>query len=488
MLAKSLMIQGTTSDAGKSTLALGICRLLHRAGKRTAPFKPQNMALNSAVTVDGGEIGRAQALQAIACGIEPHSDMNPILLKPSSNSRAQVIVHGKVWQDLNAREYHANKKIVMPFALESFHRLQTQYDCIVVEGAGSPAEINLRENDVANMGFANAADIPVLLVSDIDRGGVFAHLYGTYKLLEADEQQRIIGFVINKFRGDETLLESGITWLEEATGKPVLGVIPYLTGLTLDAEDSMNRTGTEREASTAKQLRIVIPELPRMSNHTDFEPLVNDDNAHVSYCQEPSNAGASDLVILPGSKSVISDLAWLLDRGWKNYILRHLRYGGRLLGICGGFQMLGDSIADPYQLESDIEHTSGLGLLRMTTSLFKDKTILKTTGRISALDNAVVAGYEIHMGVSKGPALSRPALTLERGSDGAFSEDEQIIGTYLHGLFDTAASRKAIWNWCEHSNDNTADFYSQREQSIDRVADTLKAHTDWDTISSFLCN
>ena len=484
MVAKSLMIQGTTSDAGKTTLALGICRLLKREGRKVAPFKPQNMALNSAVTIDGGEIGRAQALQAIACGIEPLYDMNPILLKPSSDRKAQVIVHGKVWKTLDAREYHAAKPDVIPFALQSFARMQQQYECIVVEGAGSPAEINLRANDIANMGFAEATDTPVLLVSDIDRGGVFAHLYGTYKLLSPPEQGRIIGFVINKFRGDVSLLDSGLAWLEKETNRRVLGVMPYLPGMTLDAEDSMGRKTISQGATT--QLRIVVPNLPRMSNHTDFQPLSAESAIHLRYCDEPPTDASCDLIILPGSKSVVADLDWLRAKQWEPYIKRHLRYGGKVLGVCGGFQMLGTSIKDPHAVESDCAETCGLGLFDMTTELRSEKRLAKVSGRFVALGGAEIDGYEIHMGASEGAALSQPAMHLGEASDGAVSDDKQLIGTYVHGLFDKKEAREALYEWCGHSPSVVnEDFDVQREASIDRVADAIIGHCDWRTIAKY---
>ena len=484
MVAKSLMIQGTTSDAGKSTVALGICRLLKRAGKSVAPFKPQNMALNSAVTDDGGEIGRAQALQAIACGVRPHSDMNPVLLKPGTDCKAQVIVQGKVWKNLNAREYHANKRLVMPAVLESFHRLAEKHDCIVVEGAGSPAEINLREDDVANMGFATAANLPVLLVADIDRGGVFAHLYGTHQLLDSQERKRIVGFIINKFRGDPELLHSGIRWLENETGVPVLGITPYLQDLTLDAEDSLARRQHTNLSNDNSTFRVVIPDLPRMSNHTDFEPLHGQTEIDLVYAGAASKAPFCDLLILPGSKSVIADLKWLQQNGWVDYIKRHLRYGGRLLGICGGFQMLGDIIFDPQHVESEVSESSALGLLSMSTELAGEKTLRNVKGELVALNGARVEGYEIHMGVSSGPALQRPFARLDGRTDGAVSDDGQIAGTYLHGLFDKAESRQAVLEWCNMKFAQHVDFLTQRELSIDRVADALEAHTDWQKIAA----
>ena len=480
------MIQGTTSDAGKSTIALGIYRLLKRAGKKVAPFKPQNMSLNSAVTTEGGEIGRAQALQAIACGIEPHSDMNPVLLKPNSNSSAQVIIQGKVWKDFDAQQYHASKQGIMPIVMDSFDRLRSIYDYVVVEGAGSPAEINLRDNDIANMGFAQAANVPVLLIADIDRGGVFAHLYGTYYALDLHEQYLIKGLLINKFRGDLTLLEPGIKWLERKTTTPVLGVMPYLSQLVLDAEDSLSqRRGQSSDTRSERCVQIVVPQTPRISNHTDFEPLLADARAKLIYCHDPPVQGC-DLVILPGSKSVMSDLGWMRAHCWEDFIRRHLRYGGRLIGICGGFQMLGDSILDPYKMESDCREYRGMHLLQMKTEMTPVKKLARVSGRFTKLDNASVTGYEIHMGESSGLALASPLAMLDDcRSEGAISADGQILGTYMHGLFDQAEARNAILKWCGSGSEETVDFGQLREDSIDAVADAIMAHTDWKRICAF---
>ncbi|CAG1773035.1 partial adenosylcobyric acid synthase, partial [uncultured bacterium] len=315
------MIQGTTSDAGKSTLAAGLCRVLYRRGIRVAPFKPQNMALNSAVTVDGGEIGRAQAVQAQACGLAPHTDMNPVLLKPTTDQGAQVIIHGKARFNLDARAYHDYKSTAMQAVLESWQRLTDQYDCLIVEGAGSPAEINLRANDIANMGFAERVDIPVVLVADIDRGGVFAHIVGTLALLSESERARIVGFVINRFRGDIALLQPGLDWLEQETGKPVLGVLPYLHGLHIEAEDAVPRDVAAGD--TAGKLRVIAPVLPRISNHTDFDALRLHPQVDFRFIGPDEPIPPADLIILPGSKSVGADLEFLRQQGWESIIQRH---------------------------------------------------------------------------------------------------------------------------------------------------------------------
>jgi adenosylcobyric acid synthase len=353
---RCLMVQGTTSDAGKSTLVTGLCRALRRRGVRVAPFKPQNMALNSAVAADGGEIGRAQALQAQAAGVVPTSDMNPVLLKPNTDIGAQVIINGHSIGNMVASEYHDYKRVARVAVLAAYARLAQQYEAIIVEGAGSPAEINLREGDIANMGFAEAVDCPVILIADIDRGGVFAHLVGTLALLSHSEQARVTGFVINRFRGDEALLTSGLRWLEQRTGKPVFGVLPYLPRLALDAEDAISR---EPAAVTNGSLRVVVPVLPRISNHTDFDPLRAQPQVNLQYVAPGDRPPAADVVILPGSKSVRADLASLRAAGWEDHLQHHLRYGGKLIGICGGFQMLGRRISDPEGLEGPVGESPG---------------------------------------------------------------------------------------------------------------------------------
>lgn len=472
----ALMVQGCTSDAGKSVLVAGLCRLLLRRGVRVAPFKPQNMALNSAVTIDGGEIGRAQALQAQAAGLAPLSDFNPVLLKPTSDRAAQVILHGRVAADLDARAYHLYKPRAMQAVLASWARLSQQYDCLVVEGAGSPAEINLRDRDIANMGFAEAVDCPVILVADIDRGGVFAHLVGTLELLSASERARVLGFVINRFRGDLSLLEPGLRWLEERTGKPVLGVLPYLHGLHPDAEDALPR---ERASKADARLRVVAPALPRISNATDCDALRLHPEVDFRFAGPGEPLPAADLVVLPGSKNVRADLAWLREQGWEEAILRHLRYGGKVIGICGGMQMLGRALHDPLGLEGEAGSAEGLGLLDFETTLAPEKRLANVAGRLTLPGAPQAAGYEIHLGVSEGPALSRPALRLDNGgSDGAMSADGRILATYLHGLFDRPAALQALLAWAGHAAAAPFDLAATREQALERLADALEAHLD----------
>lgn len=480
MKSITVMVQGTTSDAGKSTLVAALCRWLVRQGVSVAPFKPQNMALNSAVTSDGGEIGRAQAVQAQAARLEPHTDMNPVLLKPNSDTGAQVIIHGRVIGNMEALEYHAYKQTARAAVLESHQRLSKQYPVIVVEGAGSPAEINLREGDIANMGFAEAVDCPVMLIADIDKGGVFAHLVGTLALLSEYEQARVVCFVINRFRGDIALLQPGLDWLEQRTGKPVIGVLPYLHGLHLEAEDAITYENIADNVHLVK-IRVIVPVLPHISNHTDFDPLRLHPQIEFSYIPITEPIPPADLIILPGSKSVRSDLDSLRRAGWDTAIQRHLRYGGKLIGICGGLQMLGQAIHDPLGLEGEIGSSVGLGWLELTTTLDSEKQLRNVRGTLN-LEAAPVAGYEIHAGVSSGAALANPALQLECNgaliSDGAISGDGQIIATYLHGLFESTLASDALLRWAGLKNVLTPDYQARREADIDRLADAVEYHLD----------
>ncbi|MFG5860113.1 cobyric acid synthase [Metapseudomonas sp. CR1201] len=471
----TLMVQGTTSDAGKSTLVTALCRWLKRQGVAVAPFKPQNMALNSAVTADGGEIGRAQAVQAQACALAPHTDMNPVLLKPNTDIGAQVIIHGRAVTSMNAAAYHDYKKVAMAAVLESHQRLSRQYSVVMVEGAGSPAEINLRANDIANMGFAEAVDCPVILVADIDRGGVFAHLVGTLELLSESEQARVKGFVINRFRGDIALLKPGLDWLEQRTGKPVLGVLPYLTDFHLEAEDAIDQ---RQAAKTGDVLRVAVPVLPRISNHTDFDPLRLHPQVQLDFVAPGQPMPPADLIILPGSKSVRADLARLREHGWDRALQRHLRYGGKVLGICGGYQMLGCSIADPHGLEGPAGESAGLALLEVDTVLEPEKQLRNVSGRLLP-DGAALSGYEIHAGVTTGAGLENPAVMLDDGrADGGRSADGQVMGTYLHGLFESADASAAILRWAGLSVVQAVDYHALRERDIERLADQVEQHLD----------
>tara|TARA_R110000737_G_scaffold13690_1_gene29577 strand:- start:8400 stop:9917 length:1518 start_codon:yes stop_codon:yes gene_type:complete len=486
---KTLMVQGTTSDAGKSTLVAGLCRVLVNAGFNVAPFKPQNMALNSAVTNDGGEIGRAQALQAIAAKVAARVDFNPILLKPNSDTGAQVVIHGKAISNMEAAKYHDYKKVAMQAVLASHQRLANDHEVLLVEGAGSPAEINLRAHDIANMGYAEAVDCPVILVADIDRGGVFAHLVGTLALLSESEQARVKGFIINRFRGDIKLLESGLDWLEQRTGKPVLGVLPYLHDLALDAEDAV---ALDNKVTQTK-VKILVPLLPHMSNHTDFDPLRLQPNIDLQYIKMGQSLQGADLIILPGSKNVTSDLRFLQQQGWQQEIEQHLRYGGKLLGICGGYQMLGKQIFDPEHIESPIEQMAGLGLLDFTTTLTHNKTLCQVSASMLLNgENCQLTGYEIHCGVSTGPALNAPLLNIHHKStaqpksmpDGCISDDGKIIATYLHGFFDCPEPTQLVLNWLGVKNLQSplVDINQHREIQLERLADVCNEHLAMDKI------
>jgi len=479
MTARMLMVQGCTSDAGKSALVTALGRWLRRRGVRVAPFKPQNMALNSAVTADAGngtgEIGRAQAVQAQACGVPPHSDMNPVLLKPNSDTGCQVIIQGRALSNMEARAYHDYKQVARTAVLDSFSRLARQYEVVLVEGAGSPAEINLRAGDIANMGFAEAVNCPVILIADIDRGGVFAHLVGTLALLSESERARVKGFVINRFRGDIGLLQGGLDWLEQETGKPVLGVLPYLHGLQLEAEDAL--PAARSRAIEADRFRVVVPVLPHIANHTDFDALRLHPEIDFRFVVPQEVPPPADLVILPGSKSVRADLASLRQHGWEAHLQRHLRFGGKLLGICGGFQMLGLALHDTFGIEGEPGVSPGFGWLEMTTRLEIEKQLRNVAGCL-AWDDTPVSGYEIHAGVSSGAALARAFAVLNGNPDGACSDDGRIAGTYLHGLFDTPAAANAVLAWAGLRANHAPDIRALRDAAIDRLADAVEAHLD----------
>ena len=480
----ALMVQGTTSDAGKSLLVAALCRILARNNHAVAPFKPQNMALNSAVTSDGGEIGRAQALQAFACGIEPHTDMNPVLLKPSSDTGAQVIIHGKAISAMDAIRYHDYKQTALAAVMESYRRLKAAYEYVIIEGAGSPAEINLRDKDIANMGFAEPANCPVIIIADIDKGGVFAHLVGTLALLSSSEQDRVIGFVINKFRGDIRLLEPGLDWLTARTGKPVFGVIPYIHDLFLDAEDAID--ANQYQDST--KFTIVVPILSRTSNHTDFDSLRLNPDIDLRFVPMSIGMPACDLVIIPGSKNVRTDLTLLKQNGWQQHLQRHLRYGGKVIGICGGYQMLGRFISDPEGIEDVAGKVDALDLLPISTTLTESKALENKKGVLHLFPNAQTAditGYEIHCGVTKRPDKAIPAIEYCDGTtDGIISDDNLILGTYLHGLFDSADAATALLAWAGLTHTVAIDMNSHRDKQLNRLADTVESALDMDALIS----
>jgi len=469
----TLMVQGTTSDAGKSILVAAICRILNNHGHTVAPFKPQNMALNSAVTDDGGEIGRAQAVQAQAARVTPTTDMNPVLLKPNTDIGAQVIVHGKAVANMDARYYHDHKPKLLNAVLESHERLTQHFEYVIVEGAGSPAEVNLRDRDIANMGFAEAADCPVIIVADIDRGGVFAHLLGTLACLSESERNRVKGFVINRFRGDVSLLQPGLDWLEQQTGKPVLGVIPYIHNLHVEAEDAIQ---VKHQASDHDKLKIVVPVLPRISNHTDFDALALHPDVDLEFIKDPKHFKGCDLLILPGSKNVRQDFDWIESSGWQAHIQRHLRFNGKLIGICGGFQMLGNIIHDPKGIEGQAGSTNTLGLLDFETTLEADKQLINVAGELTLPNQTCVKikGYEIHAGVSHGPALQKPLMNLVTHHDGIVSDDHQIFGCYTHGLFDEPDVINQFLVWAGKDNINEFNYKEHQEHELNRLAQEVE--------------
>ena len=507
---QTLMVQGTTSDAGKTTLVAGLCRFFADLAIKVAPFKPQNMALNSAVTPCGGEIGRAQALQAKAARLPLNVDFNPILLKPNSDTGAQVIVHGKALtntasSNMEAGEYQHYKKIAMQAVLSSHQRLTEQFDLVVVEGAGSPAEINLREGDIANMGFAEAVDCPVLIIADIDKGGVFAQLVGTLMLLSQSEQDRVIGFVINRFRGDFKLLESGLTWLEERTNKPVLGVLPFLHGLDISSEDALVTQQASAENSVSKtKVKVVVLVYPHMSNHTDFDALRHHEDIDCKFLFAKGSEGeciaeqvsipACDLIIIPGSKNVRSDLKFLRQRGWHDDIAKHLRYQGKVIGICGGYQMLGELIEDPTGLEGQAGASKGLGYFAMNTVLKPQKTLSNVSGTLHlAQQSTQIKGYEIHAGKStliiddndKNKSVTY-LLDIQGEGQGLLSEDGQIAGCYLHGLFDQPEALQLFMSWLGHSVVKAPSVELLEEQAIERVSKACQTHLDTGQIKQIL--
>ncbi len=463
----TLMVQGTTSDAGKSVLVAALCRILANHNIKVAPFKPQNMALNSAVTAEGGEIGRAQAVQADAARIEPHVDMNPVLLKPNSDIGAQVIVHGKAIGNSDAVDYHQMKPQLLGAVLESHQRLSQQFDAVIVEGAGSPAEINLRDRDIANMGFAEAADCPVIIVADIDKGGVFAHLVGTYELLSDTEKARVVGFVINKFRGDINLLLPGNQWLENKLNIPVLATIPYIPELYIEPEDALD---FNQILNTNKAINITVVVYPRISNHTDFDVLRLHPNVNLRYARTPKAVDKCDLLILPGSKSVMGDLSFLIDNHWQQFIARHLRYGGKVFAICGGMQMLGQRLYDPQHIESNIDEMDGLNYLPIETTLKDAKTLSQTKAHCLTSGSAI-SGYEIHAGKTIETATVKRLFKLANGEfDGYESQDGQIKATYLHGVLDNPRFLSQLLEWAGLTGVTGFDYESEKDNQIEKLA------------------
>ena len=482
-MTAAVMFQGTGSDVGKSLIVAGLARAYTRRGLRVRPFKPQNMSNNAAVTADGGEIGRAQALQARACGLKPSVHMNPVLLKPQSEVGAQVVVQGRILGNAHAAEYHRLKPTLMPKVLESFERLRGEADLILVEGAGSPAEVNLRAGDIANMGFATAARLPVLLIGDIDRGGVIASIVGTQALLEPEECALLKGFIVNKFRGDLRLFDGGLMIIRDRTSLPSLGVVPYFEAARrLPAEDAVALSSYETRGGAA--IRIAVPLLPRIANFDDLDPLRLEPDVAVDLVRPGRPLPQADLVLLPGSKATIADLAFLREQGWHIDIAAHVRRGGRVLGLCGGYQMLGRRIADPSGIEGPPGAIDGLALLDVETELTGDKTLVEVHGEDSA--GIAVRGYEMHVGVTRGPATAHPMLTLTNGAaaraEGAVSPDGRVAGCYLHGLFGGDAFRHAFLAGLKPRAASGLLYEHEVESTLDALAGHLAAHLDLDRI------
>ena len=481
MPARALMFQGTGSDVGKSLIVAGLARALAKRGLKVLPFKPQNMSNNAAVTSDGGEIGRAQALQARGAGVSPSVHMNPVLLKPQSDVGAQIVVQGRIYGRASAADYQRLKPELMPFVLDSFARLKRDAEIVLVEGAGSASEINLRANDIANMGFARAADVPVVLIGDIDRGGVIASLAGTKAVIAPEDASLIVGFVVNKFRGDPALFAQGMTLISEATGWEALGLIPFFADArALPAEDAL-ALDAERRRKDGAEIRIAVPILPHIANFDDLDPL--DAEPSVDLVRVRAGAalpGDADLVILPGSKATIADLAALREAGFDIDIAAHRRRGGSVLGLCGGYQMLGRAIHDPDGIEGAAGSAQGLGLLDVETTLTAEKRLEPAQGTTS--DGVAYAGYEMHIGETSGPDCARPFAALSgSASDGAVSEDGRVSGTYIHGLFADDRQRGA---WLARLGGVEAEiaYEGAVDATLDRLAAHLEAHVDIDRL------
>jgi adenosylcobyric acid synthase len=503
MTARAIMVQGTASSVGKSIVVTAMCRYFRQEGLRVAPFKAQNMALNAFVTPDGKEIGRAQAVQAEAARVVPTVDMNPILLKPEGDSRSQVVVSGKPVGSLSAAEYQAKKPELRGLVRESLDRLRAAHDVVVIEGAGSPAEINLKERDLVNMFVAGAADCKVVLVGDIDRGGVFAAFVGTMELLEPDERARVGAILVNKFRGDVSLLEPGLRFLEQRTGVPVLGVLPYVRQLRVADEDSAALDDRRaRPRAGAAQVEIAVVRLPRIANYDDFQPLEHEPGVVVRFVEDASEVDGADLVVLPGTKTTIADLRWLRDSKIAEVVAARASRGEPTLGICGGCQMLGRTVTDPEHVESDVPAVGGLGLLPIATHFTRDKRTTQVRARAlahsfigeSALE---VDGYEIHMGRVEREGAARGAFAIHARNgapdddvDGAVSSDGAVVGTMIHGIFDNAPLRRALLARLRRRKGIQALEAVEESHSVtdeyDRLADVLRANVDLTLLHSLL--
>jgi adenosylcobyric acid synthase len=485
-MAKALpiMFQGTHSDAGKSIIATAFCRIFAQNGWKTAPFKSQNMSLNSYVTIDGKEIGRAQGIQAEAAGVVATTDMNPILIKPSREHESQIVVHGKPYKNMQAFAYRTEFfEKGLAIIRESLDVLMNEYDRLVIEGAGSPAEINLNDRELVNMRVARMANAPVVLIGDIERGGVFASLVGTLQLLDKEDRKRIIGVIINKFRGDLALLKPGLDWFEQYTGVPVLGVVPYLEDLHIDAEDSVSLEQMSTTVNPDKDIDIAVIRYPKISNFTDVDPFLTEPDCHVRFVTTASQLGQPDLLILPGSKNTIEDLLYMKKNGIAEQIAQlYKHHHTTIVGICGGYQMLGARIRDPFSVETPLREIAGLNLLPIETTLEREKTTILSEGIVTFSGKRfAVKGYEIHMGHSEPLEGHISLIEMHGRKEGGKSEDERVIGTYFHDLFHNDAFREALLNKirCEKGLSpiyGRQSFRTIREQAFDRLADHVKRH------------
>lgn len=482
-MTKSIVILGTMSSAGKSLIVTGFCRIFTRRGIKVAPFKAQNMSNNAAVCKDGGEIGRAQYLQAIACNIEPTVDMNPVLLKPEGNSKSQVIVRGKVWNSLNAKNYYERKRYLWNVVVESLEKLKSEHELVIVEGAGSPVELNLKQNDIVNMAIAKYLNAPTYIVGDIDRGGIFAQLLGTYWLLEEEEKKLVKGFIVNKFRGDINLFKDGVGIIQEKSGVPVVGIVPYINNLILPEEDAA--TIDDFIQSHGKKIDICVISYPHISNFDDFDALKMHKEVNLRFVRKIEEFGTPDLVILPGSKNTISDLIWIKKTGFEDVLKRYVQEGGKLIGICGGYQMLGKKIYDPQKIESDTKEIDALGFLNTITVLKTNKTtrqiIAQMVKNIGFFTDEPLEGYEIHLGQTDFLNDNNGIFEIVTGNqvikDGSFSEDFKIWGTYIHGIFNNDSFRN---NFLKSLGVEVREL-SYREsinKNIDKLADVMEENID----------
>ena len=479
------MFLGTGSDVGKSVTVTAFCRILKNQGWRVVPFKAQNMSNNSFVTIEGGEIGRAQAAQAEAAGVPPSFHMNPVLLKPNSEKGSQVVLQGQVYGNMTAMEYYTFKPMIKDKIMASYRRLEEEYDVIVMEGAGSAAEVNLRDHDVVNFDMALSVKAPVILIADIDRGGVFAQIIGSLEVISPKEKKLVQGFIINRFRGDPELFKNGIEYIEQRTGKPVFGLVPFFKGYKINAEDSVSLDRIiEKREPESDRINIGVIRVPHVSNFTDLEVLDQEPEVTVAWLTDPETLRGYDVIVLPGTKSTINDMKWLHDTGWTEIIKKYAEAGGWVVGVCGGFQMLGKKIYDPQGIEGTTKEIDGMGLIDAVTLIKPTKVVRRTRGR-DRLFGEKVCGYEIHMGCTELGTNVHSFLELENGADGAMNSKETVFGTYLHGLFDAGKFRKRFLENIAgrkgvvfDRNRERADYWAEKDKHYNALADQFSEYLD----------